>query len=132
SRLPPPPSIPWTGPSVCRNPCKLERRAHCRGRSRCKRSQGEVPHRALKLRNANLFGKLAGRKGRCYLVAPVRSVGVVLASVVAGCAVSRAGSAPVPAAAGTAPSESLQVTVAYPAPTAVLQSHDSAFLFGAV
>src|SRR2546421_8149144 len=30
-------------------------------------------------------------KGRCYLVAPVRSVGVVLASVVAGCAVARAG-----------------------------------------
>ena len=57
---------------------------------------------------------------------------MVLASVVAGCAVSRAGSAPVPAAAGTAPSESLQVTVAYPAPTDVLQSHDSAFLFGAV
>jgi len=51
---------------------------------------------------------------------------------VAGCAVSRAGSAPVPAAAPAAPSESLHVTVAYPAPTDVLQSHDSAFLFGAV
>ena len=50
----------------------------------------------------------------------------------AGCAVSRAGSAPVPAAAPAAPSESLHVTVAYPAPTDVLQSHDSAFLFGAV
>jgi len=62
----------------------------------------------------------------------VRSVGVVLWSVVAGCAVSRAGSAPVPAAAPAAPSESLHVTVAYPAPTDVLQSHDSAFLFGAV
>jgi N-acetylmuramoyl-L-alanine amidase len=62
----------------------------------------------------------------------VRSVGVVLASVVAGCAVSRAGSAPVPAAAGAAPSESLRVSVAYPAPTDVLESHDSAFLFGAV
>jgi len=59
---------------------------------------------------------------------------VVLWSVVAGCAVSRAGSAPVPAAAGAgaAPSESLHVTVAYPAPTDVLESHDSAFLFGAV
>jgi len=56
----------------------------------------------------------------------------VLASVVAGCAVSRAGSAPVPAAAGAAPSESLHVTVAYPAPTDVLEAHDSAFLFGAV
>ena len=59
---------------------------------------------------------------------------MVLWSVVAGCAVSRAGSAPVPAAAGAgaAPSESLHVTVAYPAPTDVLESHDSAFLFGAV
>ena len=59
---------------------------------------------------------------------------MVLSSVVAGCAVSRAGSAPVPAAAGAgaAPSESLHVTVAYPAPTDVLESHDSAFLFGAV
>ncbi|HEY6157237.1 MAG TPA: N-acetylmuramoyl-L-alanine amidase [Gemmatimonadales bacterium] len=62
----------------------------------------------------------------------MRSVGVVLASVVAGCAVSRAGRAPVPAAAGAAPSESLRVTVVYPAPTDVLESHDSAFLFGAV
>ena len=57
---------------------------------------------------------------------------MVLASVVAGCAVSRAGRAPVPAAAGAAPSESLRVTVVYPAPTDVLESHDSAFLFGAV
>src|SRR5438094_560468 len=79
-----------------------------------------------------LFGKLAGRKGRCYLVAPVRSVGVVLASVVAGCAVARAGLAPVPAAPTAARPESLRVTVVYPAPTDVLQSHDSAFLFGAV
>jgi len=57
---------------------------------------------------------------------------VVLASVVAGCAVSRAGRAPVPAAAGAAPAESLRVTVAYPAPSDVLEWHDSAFLFGAV
>ena len=57
---------------------------------------------------------------------------MVLASVVAGCAVSRAGRAPVPAAAGAAPAESLRVTVAYPAPSDVLEWHDSAFLFGAV
>jgi len=62
----------------------------------------------------------------------VRSVGVVLASVVAGCAVSRAGSAPVPAVPLATRPESLHVTVVYPAPTDVLQSHDSAFLFGAV
>jgi len=62
----------------------------------------------------------------------VRSVGVVLASVVAGCAVARAGLAPVPAAPTAARPESLRVTVVYPAPTDVLQSHDSAFLFGAV
>src|SRR5205085_4842774 len=126
------PLVPWTGPSVCRNPYKPARRAHYRGRSRCKRSQAEVPHWAHKLRNANLFDKLAGRKGRCYLVAPVRSVGVVLASVVAGCAVSRAGSAPVSAAPPPARPESLYVSVAYPAPTDVVHWHDSAFLFGAV
>jgi len=57
---------------------------------------------------------------------------VVLASVVAGCAVSRAGSAPVPAVPLATRPESLHVTVVYPAPTDVLQSHDSAFLFGAV
>lgn len=50
---------------------------------------------------------------------------MVLASVVAGCAVPRAGPPPVPAGP-------LTITVAYPAPTDVLQSHDSAFLFGAV
>ena len=55
---------------------------------------------------------------------------MVLASVAAGCAVSRAGTAPVPAAPVRA--ESLHVTIVYPAPTDVLQSHDSAFLFGAV
>ena len=57
---------------------------------------------------------------------------MVLASVVAGCAVSRAGSAPVPAVPLAPRPESLHVTVVYPAPTDVLQSHDSAFLFGAV
>ena len=57
---------------------------------------------------------------------------MVLASVVAGCAVSRAGSAPVPAAPAPARPESLYVSVAYPAPTDVVQWHDSAFLFGAV
>jgi len=57
---------------------------------------------------------------------------VVLASVVAGCAVSRAGSAPVPAAPAPPRAESLHVSVVYPAPTDVVQSHDSAFLFGAV
>ena len=54
----------------------------------------------------------------------------MLASVVAGCAVSRAGTVPVPAAPVRA--EALHVTIVYPAPTDVLQSHDSAFLFGAV
>ena len=57
---------------------------------------------------------------------------MVLASVVAGCAVSRAGSAPVPAAPAPPRAESLHVSVVYPAPTDVVQSHDSAFLFGAV
>ena len=50
----------------------------------------------------------------------------------AGCAVSRAGSAPVSAAPPPARPESLYVSVAYPAPTDVVQWHDSAFLFGAV
>ena len=57
---------------------------------------------------------------------------MVLASVVAGCAVSRAGSAPVPAAPAPPRAESLHVSVVYPAPTDVVQSHDSAFLFGVV
>ena len=57
---------------------------------------------------------------------------MVLASVVAGCAASRAGIAPVAAAPAATRPESLHVTVVYPAPTDVVESHDSAFLFGAV
>ena len=54
-----------------------------------------------------------------------------------GCAaVPRAGTAPIPAGAPPAPGvvkrDSLRIDVVYPATTDVLQSHDSAFLFGAV
>ncbi len=54
-----------------------------------------------------------------------------------GCAaVPRAGTAPIPAGAPPAPGvvkrDSLRIDVVYPAATDVLQSHDSAFLFGAV
>jgi N-acetylmuramoyl-L-alanine amidase len=69
----------------------------------------------------------------------VRSVGVLLASVVtvtACAAPPRVGIAPVGGRAqplpGAAARDSLHVTVVYPAPTDVIQSHDSAFLFGAV
>ena len=66
----------------------------------------------------------------------MRSVGVLLASVVTGCAAPRTGTAPVPARAQPAPSaaarESLHADVVYPAVTDVIQSHDSAFLFGSV
>ena len=67
----------------------------------------------------------------------MRLVGVLLSSVVTGCAASpRVGIAPVAGRAQPVPAaaarESLQVTVVYPAPTDVIQSHDSAFLFGAV
>jgi N-acetylmuramoyl-L-alanine amidase len=57
-------------------------------------------------------------------------------SVVTGCAVSRSGPAPVSGGALPSPaalaSESLHIAVVYPAVTDVIQSHDSAFLFGAV
>ena len=94
---------------------------------------GRGTHRAHKLWNANLFAKLARRKGRCYLVAPVRLVGVVLACVVAGCAAPRSG-VPAPLLTRVSPvgPESLRIDVVYPAATDVLQSPDSAFLFGAV
>ncbi len=50
-----------------------------------------------------------------------------------GCAVPPIGSAPVPRGAPAAPPpDSLRVAVVYPAATDVIQSHDSAFLFGAV
>lgn len=50
-----------------------------------------------------------------------------------GCAVPRAGIAPVPRGAPAAASpDSLRVAVVYPAATDVIQSHDSVFLFGAV
>ena len=93
-------------------------------------------HRGLKLRFANRFGKLTGRKGACYLAPPVRSVRVLLAMAVTGCAAPRAGTAPIPGRPAPAPAanapESLHITVVYPAATDVIQSHDSAFLFGAV
>src|SRR5256885_10923494 len=69
---------------------------------------------------------------RSSLAARVRSGGGVVAGAGAGRGPARAGLAPVPAAATAARPESLHVTVVYPAPTDVLQSRDSAFLFGAV
>ena len=60
----------------------------------------------------------------------------MLVSVVTGCAVPRSGTAPVAGAARPSPAaaarDSLQIAVVYPAVTDVIQSHDSAFLFGAV
>jgi N-acetylmuramoyl-L-alanine amidase len=57
-------------------------------------------------------------------------------SVVTGCAVPRSGTAPVAGGARPSPAlparDSLQIAVVYPAVTDVIQSHDSAFLFGAV
>jgi N-acetylmuramoyl-L-alanine amidase len=61
---------------------------------------------------------------------------VLLVSVVTGCAVSRSATAPVSGGALPSPAaparDSLQIAVVYPAVTDVIQSHDSAFLFGAV
>ena len=61
---------------------------------------------------------------------------MLLVSVVTGCAVPRSGTAPVAAGARPSPAvparDSLQIAVVYPAVTDVIQSHDSAFLFGAV
>ena len=61
---------------------------------------------------------------------------MLLVSVVTGCAVPRSGTAPVSGRAlpsPTAPArDSLHIAVVYPAVTDVIQSHDSAFLFGAV
>lgn len=82
--------------------------------------------------------KLTHRKGACYLARPVRSVGVLLASIVTGCAAPspRAGTAPTPRPSTPTPPaaarESLHTTVVYPGATDIIESHDSAFLFGAV
>src|SRR2546430_4419602 len=61
---------------------------------------------------------------------------MLLASVVTGCAVPRSGTSPVSGAPLPAPiapvRDSLRIAVVYPAVTDVIQSHDSAFLFGAV
>jgi len=60
----------------------------------------------------------------------------MLASVLTGCAVPRSGTAPVAGGALPSPAaptrDSLQIAVVYPAVTDIIQSHDSAFLFGAV
>src|SRR5207244_12020541 len=112
-----------------------------------------VLHWAQKLWPANQFGKLTGRKDRCYLARPVRSVcvmlvpfqrtressrtlarlvGTALVSVVTGCAVPHSGTAPVAGGALPSPAaptrDSLQIAVVYPAVTDIIQSHDSAFL----
>jgi len=61
---------------------------------------------------------------------------VVLVSVLTGCAVSRTGTAPVAGGALPSPAapgrDSLHITVVYPAVTDIIQSYDSAFLFGSV
>src|SRR5216683_1779346 len=59
-------------------------------------------------------------------------VGGLLLSVVTGCAVPRAGTAPPPPRPPVATRESLRINVVYPAATDILQSHDSAFVFGSV
>ena len=58
--------------------------------------------------------------------APVRSVGVLLVSVAAGCAGPRSGAPPAPARAA------LHISVVYPDSADVIQSRDSAFFFGAI
>jgi N-acetylmuramoyl-L-alanine amidase len=56
----------------------------------------------------------------------------VVVCVVTGCAMPRAGAVPAPLSARSPRSDSLRIVVVYPAATDVVQSHDSAFLFGAV
>ena len=52
---------------------------------------------------------------------------------IAGCASARSGVAPARPAGTPAPArESLHVSVVYPGPTDIIQTHDSSFLFGAV
>ncbi len=65
----------------------------------------------------------------------MRLVGLLLLAVAAGCAGPRPGATLVPVGAPPAPGparDSLRISVVYPGPTDVIQSHDSAFLFGAV
>src|SRR5216110_2410999 len=64
--------------------------------------------------------------------ATVRPIGVLLATVMAGCAVAHPGAVPPAPAPSPPPTESFRIAVVYPAATDVIQSHDSAFLFGAV
>src|SRR5881409_1877648 len=65
--------------------------------------------------------------------APVRTVGLLLVGVAAGCAGPRTGATPVRVSGPPGPArESLAISVVYPRATDVIQSRDSSFLFGAV
>ena len=63
----------------------------------------------------------------------MRWLGAALVLCIAGCASARPGVAPARPRATPAPGrESLHVSVVYPGPTDIIQTHDSSFLFGAV
>lgn len=69
------------------------------------------------------------------LCAPMRFSRAALVALAAGCATTRSPVAPLPRPTGTLarpPADSLRITVVYPAATDVIQSYDSAFLFGSV
>ncbi|HYT05370.1 MAG TPA: N-acetylmuramoyl-L-alanine amidase [Gemmatimonadales bacterium] len=62
----------------------------------------------------------------------MRSLGALLVGVAAGCASPRPGVAPVPSAPVAPARDALRISVVYPETSAVVQAHDSSFLFGAV
>src|SRR5256712_2798989 len=73
------------------------------------------------------IGQIGGSKGRVVAGAPMRWVAVALCSALAACAGAPPAAAPTPA-----PAPALRISVVYPKATDVVQSRDSAFLFGSV
>src|SRR5256885_10852612 len=73
------------------------------------------------------IGQIDGSKGRVVACAPMRWVAVALCFALAACAGAPPAAAPTPT-----PAPALRISVVYPKVTDVVQSRDSAFLFGSV
>src|SRR5437867_5663784 len=73
------------------------------------------------------IGQIDGSKGRVIACAPMRRVAAPLCFALAACAGAPRALVPTPT-----PATVLRITVVYPKTTDVVQSRDSAFLFGSV
>src|SRR5438093_5461188 len=73
------------------------------------------------------IGQIDGSKGRVVACAPMRWVAVAPCFALAACAGAPPAAAPAPV-----PAPALRISVVYPKATDVVQSRDSAFLFGSI